>query len=164
MKIEELHSTVEYTNQLAELLIRVVDDGASVGFLPPLEKRRAVAYWKKAVTPDSVLWIAKQNGWIAGSVQLHLCTKQNGRHRAEICKLVTDPAFRRQGIARSLMQKAIDRAKQEGRSLLMLDTREGDPSNFLYTSLGFAEAGRIPAYAESADGGFDASVFYYKKL
>ncbi|MCI4130119.1 GNAT family N-acetyltransferase [Bacillus haynesii] len=164
MKIEELHSTVEYTNQLAELLIRVVDDGASVGFLPPLEKRRAVAYWKKAVTPDSVLWIAKQNGRIAGSVQLHLCTKQNGRHRAEICKLVTDPAFRRQGIARSLMQKAIDRAKQEGRSLLMLDTREGDPSNFLYTSLGFAEAGRIPAYAESADGGFDASVFYYKKL
>ncbi|OMI25776.1 GNAT family N-acetyltransferase [Bacillus haynesii] len=164
MKIEELHSTVEYTNQLAELLIRVVDDGASVGFLPPLEKRRAVAYWKKAVTPDSVLWIAKQNGRIAGSVQLHLCTKQNGRHRAEICKLMTDPAFRRQGIARSLMQKAIDRAKQEGRSLLVLDTREGDPSNFLYTLLGFAEAGRIPAYAESADGGFDASVFYYKKL
>ncbi|MFB6498153.1 GNAT family N-acetyltransferase [Bacillus haynesii] len=164
MKIEELHSTVEYTNQLVELLIRVVDDGASVGFLPPLEKRRAVAYWKKAVTPDSVLWIAKQNGRIAGSVQLHLCTKQNGRHRAEICKLMTDPAFRRQGIARSLMQKAIDRAKQEGRSLLVLDTREGDPSNFLYTSLGFAEAGRIPAYAESADGGFDASVFYYKKL
>ncbi|MCY7927732.1 GNAT family N-acetyltransferase [Bacillus haynesii] len=164
MKIEELHSTAEYTNQLAELLIRVVDDGASVGFLPPLEKRRAVAYWKKAVTPDSVLWIAKQNGRIAGSVQLHLCTKQNGRHRAEICKLMTDPAFRRQGIARSLMQKAIDRAKQESRSLLVLDTREGDPSNFLYTSLGFAEAGRIPAYAESADGGFDASVFYYKKL
>ncbi|MCY8001873.1 GNAT family N-acetyltransferase [Bacillus haynesii] len=164
MKIEELHSTAEYTNQLAELLIRVVDDGASVGFLPPLEKRRAVAYWKKAVTPDSVLWIAKQNGRIAGSVQLHLCTKQNGRHRAEICKLMTDPAFRRQGIARSLMQKAIDRAKQEGRSLLVLDTREGDPSNFLYTSLGFAEAGRIPAYAKSADGGFDASVFYYKKL
>ncbi|MCY7913160.1 GNAT family N-acetyltransferase [Bacillus haynesii] len=164
MKIEELHSTAEYTNQLAELLIRVVDDGASVGFLPPLEKRRAVAYWKKAVTPDSVLWIAKQNGRIAGSVQLHLCKKQNGRHRAEICKLMTDPAFRRQGIARSLMQKAIDRAKQESRSLLVLDTREGDPSNFLYTSLGFAEAGRIPAYAESADGGFDASVFYYKKL
>ncbi|AOP14169.1 Acetyltransferase [Bacillus licheniformis] len=86
MKIEELHSTAEYANQLAELLIRVVDDGASVGFLPPLEKRLAEAYWKTAVAPDSVLWIAKQNGRIAGSVQLHLCTKQNGRHRAEICK------------------------------------------------------------------------------
>lgn len=123
MKIEELHSTAEYANQLAELLIRVVDDGASVGFLPPLEKRLAEAYWKTAVAPDSVLWIAKQNGRIAGSVQLHLCTKQNGRHRAEICKLMTDPAFRRQGVAKSLMQKAIDRAKQEGRSLLVLDTK-----------------------------------------
>ncbi len=49
-------------------------------------------------------------------------------------------------------------------NLLVLDTREKDPSNLLYASLGFAEAGRIPAYAESADGGFDASVFYYKKL
>ncbi|MCD2369635.1 GNAT family N-acetyltransferase [Bacillus paralicheniformis] len=164
MKIEELHSTAEYTNQLAELLIRVVDDGASIGFLPPLDEQLAEAYWKTAVTPDSVLWIAKQNGRIAGSVQLHLCTKQNGRHRAEICKLMTDPAFRRQGVARSLMEKAIDRAKQEGRSLLVLDTREKDPSNLLYASLGFAEAGRIPAYAESADGGFDTSVFYYKKL
>ncbi|TWM66746.1 Acetyltransferase [Bacillus paralicheniformis] len=77
---------------------------------------------------------------------------------------MTDPAFRRQGVAKSLMQKAIDRAKQEGRSLLVLDTREKDPSNLFYASLGFAEAGRIPAYAESADGGFDASVFYYKKL
>ena len=62
------------------------------------------------------------------------------------------------------MQKAIDRAKQEGRSLLVLDTREKDPSNLFYASLGFAEAGRIPEYAESADGRLDASVFYYKKL
>lgn len=61
MKIEELHSTAEYTNQLAELLIRVVDDGASIGFLPPLDEQLAEAYWKTAVTPDSVLWIAKQN-------------------------------------------------------------------------------------------------------
>ncbi len=60
------------------------------------------------------------------------------------------------------MEKAIDRAKQEGRSLLVLDTREKDPSNLLYASLGFAEAGRIPAYAESADGSFDTSVFIIK--
>ena len=77
---------------------------------------------------------------------------------------MTDPAFRRQGVAKSLMQKAIDRAKQEGRSLLVLDTREKDPSNLFYASLGFAEAGRIPEYAESADGRLDASAFYYKKL
>ncbi len=44
MKIEELHSTAEYTNQLAELLIRVVDDGASIGFLPPLDEQLAEAY------------------------------------------------------------------------------------------------------------------------
>lgn len=133
MKIEELHSTAEYTNQLAELLIRVVDDGASVGFLPPLEKQRAEAYWKTAVTPDSFLWIAKQNGRIAGSVQLHLCTKQNGRHRAEICKLMTDPAFRRQGIARSLIFSCWIQGKKTRPTFFTLRSALPKPAAFPHT-------------------------------
>jgi ribosomal protein S18 acetylase RimI-like enzyme len=56
------------------------------------------------------------------------------------------------------MQKAEERAIQEGRSLLMLDTREGDRSNYLYTSIGFVEAGRIPRYAQSANGELHATV------
>jgi ribosomal protein S18 acetylase RimI-like enzyme len=56
------------------------------------------------------------------------------------------------------MQKAEERAKQEGRSLLVLDTREGDRSNYLYTSIGFVEAGRIPRYAQSANGELHATV------
>jgi ribosomal protein S18 acetylase RimI-like enzyme len=61
-----------------------------------------------------------------------------------------------------LMQKAENRAKQEGRSLLVLDTREGDPSNHLYTSMGFVESGQIPNYAQSANVQLHKMVFYYK--
>ncbi len=57
---------------------------------------------------------------------------------------------RRNGIGQLLMQKAEEKAKQKDRSLLVLDTREGDPSNNLYTSLGYIQAGRIPNYARSA--------------
>ncbi len=143
--------------------IQVVENGASIGFLPPLEASKAKSYWENVLSPEVILFVAKIDNHIVGSVQLHLCTKQNGQHRAEIAKLMTHPDYRRNGIARSLMVKAEERAKQEGRSLLVLDTREGDPSNPLYTSLGFVQAGRIPDYAMSATGQLDATIFYYKR-
>ena len=134
IKIEQLESIEKHLNGLSEILIQVVNDGASIGFLPPLAASEANKYWDGALSPDVILFVAKINGKIVGSVQLHLCTKQNGKHRAEIGKLMTHPLFRRRGIGRLLIRKAEERAVQEGRSLIVLDTREGDPSNLLYTS------------------------------
>ncbi|SFJ81537.1 hypothetical protein SAMN05421852_12419 [Thermoflavimicrobium dichotomicum] len=37
VKIEQLKSIGEHINELSELLIQVVEDGASIGFLPPLK-------------------------------------------------------------------------------------------------------------------------------
>lgn len=142
----------------------VVDDGASIGFLPPMEREEATKYWQAVLAPEVILYVAKINNEVAGSVQLHLVTKPNGSHRAEICKLMTHPNFRRNGIGRLLMKKAEGRAKQENRSLLVLDTREGDPSNRLYKSLDYQEVGKIPEYAISPNGNLDATVIYYKVL
>jgi ribosomal protein S18 acetylase RimI-like enzyme len=99
---------------------------------------------------------------LANTVQIE--RKQNGGHRAEIAKLMTHPNFRRNGIGRALMEKVEACAKQHNRSLLVLDTREGDPSNHLYRSMDFVQAGRIPGYAKSASGELDATIFYYKSL
>lgn len=162
VKIEQLKSIGEHIDELSELLIQVVEDGASIGFLPPLKLSEATKYWGNVLNPDVILFIAKINNQIVGSVQLQLCTKQNGSHRAEIAKLMTHPNYRRNGIGRSLMQKAEERAKQEGRSLLVLDTREGDSSNHLYTSIGYIQAGRIPNFAKSASGELHATNIYYK--
>jgi ribosomal protein S18 acetylase RimI-like enzyme len=162
VKIEQLVSVDDYRDELCELLIKVVEDGASIGFLPPLDLTEASIYWENVINPEVILYVAKVNNEIVGSIQLHLCGKQNGAHRAEIAKLMTHPDFRRRGIATLLMNQAEQRAQQEGRSLLVLDTREGDPSNSLYISRGFVQAGRIPAYAKSADGELHATIFYYK--
>nr|WP_223068371.1 GNAT family N-acetyltransferase [Paenibacillus caui] len=151
-------------NGLSKLLIRVVEDGASIGFLPPLSDEEAAGYWKQVLEPGVHLWIAVQDGTIVGSVQLQLALKANGSHRAEVAKLMVDPDSRRKGIARLLMQTMEAKAKEEGRSLLVLDTRSGDPSNNLYRSLNYSEAGRIPRYARSANGDLDETVFYYKEF
>ena len=164
VKIEQLMSIEEHIDELSKLLAQVVEDGASIGFLPPLQLSDANKYWKNVLNPEVLLFVAKINNQIAGSVQLQLCTKQNGEHRAEIAKLMTHPNYRRNGIGRNLMYKAEERAKQDGRSLLVLDTREGDPSNLLYSSIGYIQGGKIPFYAKSTNGELHSTVFYYKSF
>ena len=164
VEIEQLHSIHEHIDELSELLILVVAEGASIGFLPPLNLSEAHNYWRDVLSPETILFTAKINKQIVGSVQLHLCSKKNGEHRVEIAKLMTHPDYRRRGIGQLLMNCAEDKAKSAGKSLIVLDTREGDPSNLLYKSIGYVEAGRIPNYAKSADGELHATIFYYKNL
>lgn len=164
VSIEQLLTIENVRKELSELLIQVVEDGASIGFLPPLDIQAATQYWDHVLGPEVILYVAKINDAIVGSVQLHLVTKANGNHRAEIAKLMTHPDYRRSGIGRSLMQAAEERAAQEGRSLLVLDTREDDPSNLLYASLDYIQAGRIPDFAKSSTGELHATILYYKIL
>lgn len=154
----------EVIQELSRLLSDVVEDGASIGFLPPVTPEEAAAYWTSVPGPDVLLWTAMENGQIAGTVQLHLVTKANGLHRAEIAKLMVHPEHRRKGIARLLLDTAEHAAAAAQRTLLVLDTREGDPSNLLYQSRGYIEAGRIPNFCRSTNGQLDATVLYYKNL
>jgi GNAT superfamily N-acetyltransferase len=159
----ERHSPEE-TAGLAELLVAVVADGASVGFLPPLPHDDAVAYWQSAIGPGVVLLVAEQTDRIVGTVQLQCAMRPNGLHRAEVAKLMVHPAARRQGLGRRLMEALEIEARRLGRTLLVLDTREGDPSNALYGAMGYVEGGRIPRYALAATGELAGTVIYYKEL
>jgi acetyltransferase len=59
----------------------------------------------------------------------------------------------------------VERAAHDARrTLLVLDTRQGDPSERLYQKCGYTRAGVIPRYARNGDGGLDATVLYYKLL
>jgi GNAT superfamily N-acetyltransferase len=159
-------TTIEpgHLTQLSGLLVAVVGDGASVGFLPPLATAEAEDYWRGVVKPNVRLLVAEEDGEIVGTAQLELATKFNGRHRAEVNKVLVHPRAQRRGIGRQLMLDLERVARDEGRTLLHLDTRDGDPSNKLYLSVGYAVAGTIPSFARSASGSLDATVIYYKLL
>ena len=153
---------------LVAVLTDSVDGGASVGFLPPLDAGEADRYWQgveAAIERGSRrLWVVRESGAIIGTVQLDLETRPNGSHRAEVMKLMVHSLHRRQGIGRGLMQAAEEDARRLGRTTLVLDTREGDPSERLYRSMGWVRAGVIPRYARSAGGALDATAFYFKLL
>jgi GNAT superfamily N-acetyltransferase len=149
---------------LAGILIGVVEDGASVGFLPPLASAQAIGYWRGVIAPGVRLLLAERDGRIVGAAQLMLAMRANGSHRAEVGKVLVHPDAQRQGIGRALITAIEPIARREGRTLLHLDTREGDGSNALYQSLGYIEAGKIPAFARSRNGELHTTVFYYKQL
>lgn len=152
---------------LADLLVAVVGDGASVGFLAPLARADALAYWDRvaaALDRGTILLLAEADDALAGTVQLQPAESANGPHRAEVAKLLVGPACRRRGIGRALMARLEDEARAAGRTLLTLDTRDGDPSNVLYRSLGYAPFGAVPGWTRDAAGRLEATVFYWKDL
>lgn len=153
---------------LTRLLQDAVEDGASVGFLPPLQESEAHHYWLSTFDAmeagGRLLLIAQEGEEIVGSVQLGLASMPNGRHRAEVMKLFVHTNARRKGIGEQLMHAIEEIAKAQGRTLLVLDTREGDPSEQLYRKVGYTKAGVIPDYARSASGELHTTAFYYKAL
>ena len=149
---------------LADLLAACVNEGASLGFLAPLSLEAARAWWECFPRDGVMLLLAERDHRIVGTVQLHDAESANGAHRGEVAKLLVHPSSRRQGIARALMTRLEAEARQARKTLLVLDTRAGDPSNALYAGLGYEQAGRIPGWTCDAAGIPGATIFWYKPL
>jgi acetyltransferase len=170
VKIQQLtpQTATAVVPKLASLLQNAVESGGSIGFLPPLSDKEASEYWQDVIsalkTPYRILLIATEEDEVIGTVQLDMASRANGSHRAEVCKLMVHTEHRGKGVAQALMHAIEERAQKEKRTTLILDTREGDPSEKLYTKLGYLRAGSIPAYARSADGSVHTTVFMYKLL
>lgn len=154
--------------QLVALLQDAVQDGASIGFTHPLVADVAELYWQDVLRDLSantrILLIAQSSDTVLGTVQLALCTRPNGRHRAEVQKLLVHTASRRQGIARSLMKAIEQEARETQRSLLYLDTESGKPAASMYAQLGWLRAGEIPDYASTPDGHLHGTTIFYRRV
>jgi acetyltransferase len=155
-------------DEFAALLEDVVVAGASVGFLLPNPRLDIVRYWQRVAADldagDRTLLAFERDGRILGTVQVDYCAKANGRHRAEIQKLLVVPTARQQGIGAALMRAAEEVARDRGRWLLLLDTREGTAGDALYRRLGWTAFGRVVDYARDPDGALAACVFFMKRI
>jgi GNAT superfamily N-acetyltransferase len=154
---------------LISLLQDAVESGASIGFLPPLSEDEARVYWLEVIEElrsGQKILITAFSGEeaLVGAVQLALATRANGLHRAEVQKLFVHRQARGQGIGHSLMATVEREALKLGRWLLVLDTRQGDTAEQLYMKIGYIPTGVIPAYAQNAQGIFEATVIFYKQL
>jgi GNAT superfamily N-acetyltransferase len=141
---------------LGEILIDVVDGGASVHFLAPLARPDAESFWRRVVAAvgrrERLLMGAFDGDELVGTAQLLLDTPPNQPHRAEVAKVMVHRRARRRGIAKKLMAAIEVEARALGRTLLTLDTVAGSPAEHLYRANGWIHVGNIPRYALGPDG------------
>ncbi len=158
-----------HIEDLVELLRDSVASGASVGFLENLGVDENGTYWRSVFRDlrpgERVMLLARtEAGRVVGAVQFERSSKPNGRHRAEVMRLLVHTSARGQGLARRLMLEIERQAINAGVSLLVLDTEAGSVADLLYPKLGFVRVGEIPNYACSPDGAFCPTAYYYKQV
>ena len=153
---------------LAGVTMDCVEGGASIGFMDPLIRERAVAFWRRVADGvargERVLLVAEDPKGVCGTVQLILDLPDNQPHRADLAKMQVHRRARRHGLGAALMRAAEQTARECGRTLLVLDAvTDGDAAR-LYARLGWVRVGDIPRFALMPKGGFCSTTFYYRDL
>jgi GNAT superfamily N-acetyltransferase len=153
---------------LAEVLLDCVEGGASVSFMQPMTRARALAFWrnvaKGVVAGERALLIAEDGQGLCGTVQLSLAQPENQPHRADLAKMLVHRRARRQGLGAALMKAAEATARECGKTLLVLDTVTGGDAERLYSRLGWVRVGDIPGYAFMPGGGLCSTTVFYRNL
>jgi GNAT superfamily N-acetyltransferase len=153
--------------QLAALLIDCVEGGASVSFMHPLPRDKALAFWRRVADGvargERALIVAGDHSGIVGTVQLVLDQPDNQPHRADLSKMLVLRRARQRGIGAALMCEAERVAVECGKTLLVLDTASPQAER-LYERAGWQRCGTVPDYALLPHGGLCATTFFYRSL
>ncbi|HZR83019.1 MAG TPA: GNAT family N-acetyltransferase [Candidatus Binatia bacterium] len=161
--IEDAH-----VEALADVLIDCVEGGASVGFMHPLARERAIRFWRRVAEDvaagDRALLVAEDARGVCGTVQLVLALPENQPHRADLAKMLVHRRARRRGVAAELLRAAESQARQRGKTLLVLDAVTRGDAARLYERHGWQRVGDIPGYALWPEGGLCSTTVYYRDL
>ena len=105
--------------------------------------------------PGSWLLLARTGGDPAGFALLRKVADE-----AELLLIAVRARFRRHGIGRALLGRAVEDARAEGIALLHLEVRDGNPALALYREAGFIQVGNRRGYYRGRTGKvFDALTF-----
>ncbi|ARQ68667.1 GNAT family N-acetyltransferase [Streptomyces marincola] len=164
-RLDTPEGLLAHARELGVLLADVVADGASIGFVAPFGAEEAAAWWAArapACGDGLTVWTARVGRLLVGTAGLVRAPQANGRHRAEVVKLMVHPGARGRGVAAALLATAEQAAWESGVKLLLLDTETGSAAEHLYRSAGWTKFGEVPDYAADPAGTLRASSFFHK--
>ncbi|HET9702470.1 MAG TPA: GNAT family N-acetyltransferase [Vicinamibacterales bacterium] len=167
--IRRVHEVDEaMADALADVTKDCVDGGASIGFMQPFTRERAIGFWKKVgadvAAGRRALLVAEDEHGVCGTVQLIFDLPENQPHRADLAKMQVHRRVRRHGVGSALVGAAEQTAREAGKTLLVLDAvTDGDAAR-LYARLGWVRVGDIPEYALFPEGGYCSTTVFYRRL
>jgi len=151
--------------QITDLINRVLQRETTIGFPSPLDDREAsellAGLDESLKSGTKYLLIAKAGDQIVAHVILTPHPLPNCAHQIEVSRLVICPSFRGTGLLTQIAQKLVLKSEILGRSLMLLDVREGTLAHALWKSWKFKEYGRLPDYAK-VNGKTYAGIFMYQ--
>ncbi len=168
VRVRRLHAVGDdQIEGLADVLLDVVEGGASVSFMHPFTRDKAIGFWRGVAAAvesgERAIVIAEDEEGICGTAQLILSLPENQPHRADLAKMLVHRRARRRGIGAAVLAAAEDVARELGKTLLVLDTASRDAER-LYERRGWIKVGVIPDYALMPDGAFCDTIVYYRRL
>jgi GNAT superfamily N-acetyltransferase len=155
-----------FIDDLRDVLLDCVADGASVNFMADLSPARAQAFWMDVASARDgrVIIVAHDPaGRAIGTAQMIPAPQDNQPHRADVAKMLVHTRARRMGLGAALLDAVESAARSAGKTLLTLDTASDDAAR-LYERGGYIACGRIPGYALLPDGALCDTMLYYKPL
>lgn len=154
--------------ELGAILRDAVDSGASVNFLEGFTQGEGEEFWRGQISGladgGRHLLVAEDGDRLIGTVVLTKAPQPNQPHRADVGKMLVLASHRRKGVGRRLLDAVEALAREEGRTLLMLDTTLGSSGDLLYRSCGWVQYGIVPGHALSTLGVPTATAFFYKEV
>ncbi len=156
-------------DELAVVLLDCVAGGASVGFMADLSTERARVFWQgvagQVADGKRHLFVALDDaGRVCGTLSLVVDMPDNQPHRADVSKMLVHRSARRQGVAEHLLRALEVKARELGKTTLVLDTVTGSDASRVYERTGWQRAGDIPNYALMPEGPFCSTTYYFKPL
>lgn len=152
---------------LADVLADCVEGGASVSFMLPFPRSKAVAFWEgmaaKSARGEAFTLCVRDSEGICGTVTMATGLPENQPHRADVTKLLVHRRARGRRHGEALMRELEAVAQREGKTLLVLDTASA-AAEHIYRKLGWTECGVIPDYALNPDGSPCDTVVFWKRV
>lgn len=170
MKIVPLNAATlpVYCRELGALLLDAIESGASVGYQSGTSREDAEsAFYRLRGALDKgdlLIWIARDERGLLGTVRLELSNESEGLNRATPKLLLVHRRARRQGIGKQLITAMENAATTHHRGLLCLDVQASTSAEAFYRAQGYRCLGELPDYICSSDGYYHPAVIYYKRL
>ena len=165
-KVERLESlSTSDLNDLIDATDAAIEGGGGFGWIELPNRDSAERYWQGVMAmPARILLVARLDGVICGTCQLWKPPPHN-EAQAHIITLTTNfvsPWARGHGLAKMLVEKAEDVARDEGFSVINLEVRETMTRAIeIYESLGFERFGEHPFSVRIPDQ-ILKGYYYYK--
>ena len=126
-----------------DLFQRIVASGDTYAYSPDTSRDDARRWW---LDPPSMAFVAEDGGRIVGTYSLKPNQPGLGDHVAN-CGYMTDPAFRRRGVAGAMCAHSLATARNAGFAAMQFNfvVASNTGAVRLWESHGFSIVGRVPA-------------------